>query len=206
MMHDVRTSDDKGDLGERGFRTLVENSPDMISRLDGQCRFLYANPAAMRALGRASVAGFAPAGASGKTYRELGLPEDIAATSEACIRRVFETGEEQVFEISLAGHDGIHHYLARAVPELAAEGGIESALLIHRDITERTRTEEALRQSEEKHRFLAENSTDVIWQMDARFRFTFVSSSVEQLLGAVKAEVEGRPPVGVRAAGGAHGH
>ena len=66
MMHDVRTSDD-GDLGERGFRTLVENSPDMISRLDGQCRFLYANPAAMRALGRASVAGFAPAGASGKT-------------------------------------------------------------------------------------------------------------------------------------------
>jgi PAS domain S-box-containing protein len=41
-------------------------------------------------------------------------------------------------------------------------------------------------------RRLVEDSADVIWQTDGEFRFTYVSSSVEQLLGVKKADVEGR--------------
>ena len=47
---------------------------------------------------------------------------------------------------------------------------------------------EALRLSEERHRFLTDNVSDVIWTMDLHGRNTYVSPSVERMRGYTVAE------------------
>ncbi len=59
--------------------------------------------------------------------------------------------------------------------------GVISGMML--DITDRKKTEEALRESEEKHRMLAENSSDVIWTMDLDLNYVYCSPSVKKILG-----------------------
>lgn len=51
------------------------------------------------------------------------------------------------------------------------------------DVTEFKRTEEALRESEKKYRFLADNITDVVWTLNNDLRFTYATPSVKALWG-----------------------
>ncbi len=56
-------------------------------------------------------------------------------------------------------------------------------IAVARDVTERRRMEEALRESEAHYRLLADNATDVIWTVDLNMRLTYISPSVTYLLG-----------------------
>ena len=51
------------------------------------------------------------------------------------------------------------------------------------DMTELKQAQEKLRQNEEKFRHLAENHSDIIWSMDQDLNFTYISPSVERILG-----------------------
>ncbi len=51
------------------------------------------------------------------------------------------------------------------------------------DITDRREAEEALRKSEEKYRYLTESMNDIVWTTDLEMNTTYVSPSIEKVLG-----------------------
>ncbi len=153
---------------ERRYRSLAENDPDIIQRFDRGLRRLYVNPAF------ALATGVSPAVALGQTERERGLPEDLLLLWEQAAQTVFRTGESQIIEFEMPTPRGARHYEAHLVPEFAPDGTVEHLLTITRDITERQRAEETLRQLSRKDEGALQVARMGHWEFDvATGLFTF---------------------------------
>jgi PAS domain S-box-containing protein len=120
---------------QQEFKTLVENAPDIISRLDRDLRHLYVNPAVESAWG-VNVGDYL-----GRSKAELGLPENMVKPWEQAARAAFATGQEQRFNFSFSKDGKTHYYSARMLPEFDRDGKVESVLGITYDETERTEIE-----------------------------------------------------------------
>jgi len=162
---------------EQEFRTLAENSPDIISRFDRQFRRVYVN------LIIEEKTGIPWQSFIQKTNREVGFAEDVVQQSEARLRHVFETGEIFTFESDFSSPTGLRHFETRFIPERGADGSIETILTITRDITEQKQAEAALRRREEEFRTLAENSPDIIARFDRQLRHLYINPIIQEKTG-----------------------
>jgi PAS domain S-box-containing protein len=95
------------------------------------------------------------------------------------VQALYKTSDED-FDV-LDFKDG--RVFERFSSPLIRHGQIEGRVWSFRDITDRKRAEEALRESEERFKFLAEKMADIVWTVNLDFQTTYVSPSIEKILG-----------------------
>jgi len=176
---------------EMTYRSLTENSPDLISRFDRQCRHLYVNAA------NAKSGLYSPQEHVGKTLLEVDVPAQVAAKLEQHIRKVFETGQivDVDMEDDLERPNGLI-YQAKFVPEFGADGSVLSVQYIARDITKSKQAEEALRESERRLSSIFDTVGDVIYYLaveaDNTYRFISVNHAFCRVTGLSEEMIVGK--------------
>ncbi len=146
------------------LRTLMDNVPERIYFKDGQSRFLRTSRALARAFGLAQ-----PEEAIGKSDSDFFSPEHARRTAED-EKQLMTTGEPITKEEKETWPGGgVTWVLSTKMPLRDTNGTIVGTIGISRDITDRKRAEEAMRQAKEaaeetsrtKSRFLASMSHEL---------------------------------------------
>jgi PAS domain S-box-containing protein len=170
---------------EERYRFLVENAPDIIFAIDTEGQLSYVSERVERSLGYTpdeligrpfgTIIAFGEGEALGRRWAATQADPSTPQTSRYIL--VHKDGREIPFEVSTRG----------ALRDGAFAGVHGSA----RDMSERDRLERELRESEERYRFLVENSPDVVFSTDAEGQFTYLSETIERMTGNTPDELVG---------------
>ncbi len=174
---------------EERLRFITDNMLDMIMQVDAQDCIHYVSPSSR------SLLGYKPEEMIGHFGREFVLPDDfekIVASRQQLIRQGFWQGVTEFRLRHADGHDVPVETTGRFLYD--RDGNDTGSIFVSRDITERKQFEAALRESEEKYRLIAENTSDGIFVFDhVAKRTVYVSPTYERLLGCEPGEALSLP-------------
>jgi PAS domain S-box-containing protein len=148
-------------IEEKKYRTLAENSPDIIARFDRNLRYLYVNPAVEK------INGPSPKDFIGKTSEEIGLSKKLAESWSKVLQNVAQTGIEEKGEFEFSDPTGLRVYQYVVVPEFSVGGAVETVLSLLKDVSERKKAMEMARVSLERYRSFVEVSGELGWVANA---------------------------------------
>jgi PAS domain S-box-containing protein len=116
---------------ERYFRTLTEQSSDIVVLLDIETRLLYASPSMERVLG------FPPEAILGQRMFELVHPDDLDAVMSTVMEGIAEPGATRRMEYRFRHQDGSWRFLEGVGRNLLEDSAIAAIVVNARDVTER---------------------------------------------------------------------
>jgi PAS domain S-box-containing protein len=170
---------------EERYRELVENAIDIIYTHDLKGNYTSVNRAAERITGYTNAESLAMSMADALAPEHLPIAQQMIAEKLA-------GNEITAYEVELIAKDG--HRVALEVNTRIIYGnrvavGVQG---IARDVTERKKAEQALKETEERYRDLVENAIDIIYTLDPEGNYTSVNKAGERITGYSREETLAR--------------
>ncbi len=175
---------------EQKWRNILVNTPQIGISLDSQARIVFANAQFL------TLTGWLEHEVLGQDWFDMFIPVSIREQ----IRQIFfnvmrsqDTLGFMSYENEIMTRTGdIRNVSWSNVLTKDARGAVVDVTCLGVDLTERSRAEDALRESEAKYRLLVENQTDMIVKVDLEGRFLFVSPSYCKVFGKTRDELLGK--------------
>lgn len=174
---------------ERRLRAIIDTEPECVKIVAANGTLLLMNPA-----GLAMIEADSPEAVLGRSVYPLVAPQYRDAF-RALIGEG-SRGGKGTLQFEIVGLKGTRRWLeTHSAPLRNERGEIVGVLGITRDISERKRAEEALRESEDRYRRLVEMIPDTIF-INRGGRIVFVNSAGVRFFGAASADqILGRSPL-----------
>lgn len=178
LIEDLRETNEtlKRDLEK--YKSLYINYPLSYQSLDEEGSIIEVNPTWLRTLG------YKAEEVIGKNFSEFLHPEAKPHFSKR-LQNLIQDGSIRGIEYKMIHRKG--HYVDvffNSCVGYEKNGSFRQTYCVFQDITQSKMAEEALRESEERFRLIANNVLDVIWVFNFTLdRFQYISPSVFQLRG-----------------------
>ncbi len=169
---------------EARYRFLAENSTDMILLVDPDGRRLYASPACRKLLG------YEPEETIAMRLNEAIHPDDAPRVLPILAASPGDT----TLTYRLRRKDGNYVWVETTGKTVEIADNKRQRLIIVRDVEQRIAAEQRLVASEARYRLLADNSTDMVSQLDHDLVQRYVSPACREILGFEPEELVGVKP------------
>jgi two-component system cell cycle sensor histidine kinase/response regulator CckA len=168
---------------ERRFRSLVQNSSDLVTIVAPDGTILYASDSAER------IVGYSPRALVGTSLLEYLDQEDVGQ-----VRGLLQNGNGRPsvagpVEFTLRRADGSPVWLEAVGTNLLTDATIRGIVLNARDVSERKRADRELRESEERYRDLFDNASDLVCMAAPNGSLLYVNQAWQQGTGYGEDEI-----------------
>lgn len=182
---DGRMADDSLRASEERFKALVQNGSDVVLILDEEANVSYASPSLER------VFGFSPDEVLGTPGMDFMHPDDLEIAVENMAGVIATPEVPRTAESRLRHADGSWRWVEAHLLNLLEDPHVRGIVATMRDITDRRRTEGALRDSDARFRAVVDNSRDVTGILNADGLIAWGTPKVEAMLGYTVDELVG---------------
>ncbi len=170
---------------EEHFRALIENAQDLIIVADADLRISYESPSVEKVLG------FTREERIGRSVVEFIHPDDLPGIAQTFQEGTTQPGYNAFKEFRARHKDGRWRILEGIGENLLFDSAVGGIVVNCRDITERKRSEDALRESEENYRTILQSMREGYYEVDLSGNLTFFNDSLSRIVGVPADKLKG---------------
>ena len=189
-----KRAEDSMRASEERYRLIAENTADVIWTLDlATRRFTYVSPSVERLRGFSAAEVMAQPFEATVTPESRGRIDAALAASLAALAAGDESARVTTVEVEQPTRGGgvvRTEIVASALVD--ASGRVTGILGVTRDITERRRGDDALRESEERYRAFVNSTSDLAFVKNEDFRYVLVNRAHQDFFGMPEDRIVGK--------------